>query len=268
MAGQLLDGGFQTSPLDPTAESDSSVWLEALDFLESSANATFHYVERSFNTWQAALQRLAIAQLRGPYSRLQDNVMSAVGATMDLLNNMRLYLDHTETRCKAADDKSYWQTFRAACVQEYDKHFAYRFCYKLRNYAQHLAIPVDSVNFDQKGLVQLRVSSAVLLRRSAVWGSIASEISSMLSTNIDVVPLVDGAMRCLRRIELSLHEKFIDKTRRAVETVSAMREYFTSRHQLALIVTGPPGREELAVGDPILVTPVDFTILHLFVDLE
>lgn len=70
---------------------------------------------------------------------------------LNLLVGLRMYLDHTETYIKRqyGEESSNWQKFRKACVDAYDGHFAYRFMYKLRNYAQHCGLPLNTFNVSE-----------------------------------------------------------------------------------------------------------------------
>ena len=66
---------------------------------------------------------------------------------LNFLTAMRFFLDHTETRLKRRYGKTNKavQTFKTSTSASYDKVFAYRFLYRLRNVAQHCSIPIGHV---------------------------------------------------------------------------------------------------------------------------
>ncbi len=63
---------------------------------------------------------------------------------LNVLTSLRTFLDHAETRLKRTYGKGSAEVaeFKRATSQEYDRRFAYRFLYRLRNYAQHCGLPV------------------------------------------------------------------------------------------------------------------------------
>ena len=64
------------------------------------------------------------------------------------LASIRFFLDFTETRVKRRFGKTSQQaqSFKRACSSAFDNTFAYRFLYKLRNYAQHCGLPVGPLD--------------------------------------------------------------------------------------------------------------------------
>lgn len=64
---------------------------------------------------------------------------------LNLLSSVRMYLDHTELiiNRRYGDASPRFTNFKRACSDAYDGQFSYRFLYKLRNYAQHLGLPLS-----------------------------------------------------------------------------------------------------------------------------
>src|SRR5205823_3022484 len=58
---------------------------------------------------------------------------------LNFLASIRAFLDHSETALirRYGKGSAEFDAFRLAKAREYDEHFAYRFLYALRNYAQH-----------------------------------------------------------------------------------------------------------------------------------
>lgn len=65
------------------------------------------------------------------------------------LSSARTYLDHTERYLKNKYGKDSTQIiqFKDYTGYLYDNFFEYRFIYKLRNYAQHCGLPINSITF-------------------------------------------------------------------------------------------------------------------------
>ena len=63
------------------------------------------------------------------------------------LSSFRLFLDFSEARLKRRYGKTSTeaQQFKRVCAGVYDTSFAYRFCCKLRNYAQHFGMPIGHI---------------------------------------------------------------------------------------------------------------------------
>jgi hypothetical protein len=67
---------------------------------------------------------------------------------LNFLSAARTFLDHTEAHLKRlyGDGSEEAQRFLTATSEAYDRTFAYRFLYKLRNYAQHCGLPLRYVD--------------------------------------------------------------------------------------------------------------------------
>jgi hypothetical protein len=71
----------------------------------------------------------------------------------NFLTSARTYLDHTETylKRKYGVNSPEFIKFKEQTNVLYDSHFEYRFIYKLRNYAQHCAIPLNRITLEYQG---------------------------------------------------------------------------------------------------------------------
>ncbi|WP_318476080.1 hypothetical protein [Photobacterium leiognathi] len=72
------------------------------------------------------------------------NFIEVNRAALNLLSSLKTFLDFSETflRRKYGKDSSEIKEFKLAQSLQFDENFSYRFCYKLRNYAQHCGLPV------------------------------------------------------------------------------------------------------------------------------
>ncbi len=86
---------------------------------------------------------------------------------LNYLASFRFFLDHTETRLARSyrKDPSVRGAFAVATTTAFDRTFAYRFLYKLRNYAQHCGVPIGHVKIDT---VAAEPHAAVVQRMAAL----------------------------------------------------------------------------------------------------
>lgn len=125
---------------------------------------------------------------------------------INYLSSMKMFVDHTEIKFK----KSYgaksdiFKKWKALTSTEYDKHFAYRFLYKLRNYTQHIGFPIDSVSVHhvdrEKRVIIPYFVRDKLLESSFDWDSRLKKDLNEQSNDFRVFPLLNENNGCLARI--------------------------------------------------------------------
>lgn len=97
----------------------------------------------------------------------------------------------------------------------YDSCFSYRFLYKLRNYSQHVGMPIigigtlsEMVNPNpletNHGLKTITLKKDLLKFKK--WGTVKDEIPT-LPEKIDIDPYIDEMMYCIKKINASLYGK-------------------------------------------------------------
>ena len=100
--------------------------------------------------------------------------------TLNYLTSVRFFLDSTETRIKRRFGKNSQQAkeFEEATRSAFNSSFAYRFLFKLRNYAQHCGSPIESITVKQtpdepeKATIEVYWDTKALLNEYDGWGSI------------------------------------------------------------------------------------------------
>lgn len=133
---------------------------------------------------------------------------------INFLASCRLYLDASQARLtrRYGAGSDVLSEFKAACSHEYDNTFAYRFLYKLRDYAQHIDVPIGSALLNSQVVkgppersvhrVTLALNTRKLLESGGpLWKKdLRLEVEST-SEKLDVLPLVDDATRCFTTID-------------------------------------------------------------------
>jgi hypothetical protein len=130
---------------------------------------------------------------------------AVMGAMVNWLTSMRLYLDHTETTVKRrfGKDSEEAERFKAATASAYDGRVGYRFCSRLRNYVQHCGEPLSRIELgavvdDRRG-ARLWLDRDELLESYDGWGPVRMDLEAM-EPSFDPVPLVQDAMDGLKEV--------------------------------------------------------------------
>ena len=98
-------------------------------------------------------------KLKGQFAGVDEDVIDGQETMLEFnrrfLNFIamaRLFLDHTETYIsRRYGDKSHqYKRFKENTSSEFDNSFAYRFLYRLRNYALHCGMPIGRVSGSTK----------------------------------------------------------------------------------------------------------------------
>lgn len=134
------------------------------------------------------------------------------------LSSFRLYLDFSEARLKRCygRENAVVAAFKRLCARVFDESFAYRFCYKLRNFAQHLGMPIGHIQGHSAllpGTPELAVHSISVMFSAADlarawpdgWGKVKVDLLAGPPL-FDVLPVVRRAAADLARVHDGLAE--------------------------------------------------------------
>jgi hypothetical protein len=119
--------------------SDVQLYMAAEWNYQDYCETIDHYRQLDFQQLQALLKARVL-------------ILDINRVLLNLLASVRMYLDHTETSIKRryGGASQNWVNFKQACSRAYDGLFSYRFLYKLRNYAQHCGLPLNSFSASVK----------------------------------------------------------------------------------------------------------------------
>ena len=119
---------------------------------------------------------------------------------MHLLSSGKLFVDFAENQIKTKHRQNF-KKFHKLTSQQYDNSFAYRFCYNLRNFSQHVGIPISALHKkqdyvdDEKAIISLWIEKDYLLNSSFNWKKLRNEIEAR--NDIDAVELVKSYMEAI-----------------------------------------------------------------------
>jgi hypothetical protein len=151
---------------------------------------------------------------------------------MNYLSMIRTFLDHTTAALRRhyRDDPGRLQAFQTACREAFDVHFAYRFVSRLRNFAQHVGLPVQQVAAlgvlvdpaTRVRRVQLRaLCDREVLLREFDWGRVRRDLEQQDSI-FDIGPLLKGMLDCLEAINAGLVAAETAELRASARTVQEL----------------------------------------------
>ena len=134
---------------------------------------------------------------------------------LSFLSSMRTYLDYTETRMirEHGKDSESYQKFKQYTHEAYDGSFAYRFLYKLRNYAQHCGLPISDIAWGgqliEDAPEKVRAHFRVGIDRDHIlgsfdWQTLEEEIRAN-PPSIEINPLIDSVAQTL----MDMHSRIL-----------------------------------------------------------
>lgn len=177
---------------------------------------------------------------------------------LNYLFSFRTYIDHLETFIKReyGKDSREINEFKALTGKLYDENFAYRFFYKLRNYAQHCGLPID--NFEIKpSLIESKYSVEInigfhtekLLASFDSWGEILKK--ELKSCEIlDLVSITSTFSTLIKEIDIWFYN-LIYPLIQLVKTKVKVLTNGKFENTLNLCVTYNNEQDKLCVDDSI-----------------
>jgi len=119
---------------------------------------------------------------------------------LNYLSSIRTFIDHSETTIKRrySENSKEYSEFKKTTKYYFDNYFSYRFLYKLRNYAQHIGLPIEEIEisatmiaentFKTKSLMEFNAQE--LLNKKFDWGKdVKMDLES--KTIFDLYPIID-----------------------------------------------------------------------------
>lgn len=219
-AGAPDDGGSGVKLRTLAVDEDTSQrWLSAVDSLQILDQDAFLYVERSYRLFRQSLD-LSVQQRMDTAL-----VVEITGSVMDWLGSMRTFLAHSERRLKHTGKES---EYVRPCSHAYDTYFGYRFLYRLRNYAQHLALPVHNLNRGESGW-SLLLSRDALIQQFDGWSAVRAELLEG-PEDIALTHLLAHAMEALQPVAALMRRWDHFVAQEAMAGYEELRAHFERDH--------------------------------------
>ncbi len=202
---------------------DDIVWVLGAVSREHGVNAQWAITDEERARLDASEKLLTAALTRSAYADLQHRFEQFELAVADAqavfaegpsrwsvgLDEMGRSVDALLSALRAFDDRTkHWLSrtfgddakaaFAADLSSAYDNNFAYRFCWKLRNYSQHCGNPVTSArggaSVDADAVYEPVFHAARLLEEYDSWGDAVRKDLRDIGGHFDVVPVIASVM--------------------------------------------------------------------------
>jgi hypothetical protein len=110
----------------------------------------FDLIREAFGEYKILVEKYAQKYAKSPRLNhvIQGEISNRVnGKLRTFFSEFRAFLDYTESYLKTryGEKSREFEDFKEACSREYDSSVSYRFVYKLRSYAQHSGVPINSM---------------------------------------------------------------------------------------------------------------------------
>ncbi|NDK57382.1 hypothetical protein [Pontibacter fetidus] len=154
---------------------------------------------------------------------------------LNYLSSIRTFLDHSETflKRKYGAGSSQFLEFKKMISFYFDNSFAYRFFYKLRNYAQHISLPIDSFQFSSKynqennklnGTITAAFNRNKLLANYDSWGTVKKDLVKE-DAEFDITPLIVEMTSNIQEIERNIELLHKDELVKASTFISKLTDH-------------------------------------------
>ena len=115
-----------------------------------------------------------------------------------LLSSGKLFVDFNENQIKQkySQNSEEFDCIHSFASYQYDTNFAYRFCHSLRNYSQHIDLPINEVKVvspdEESVIVDFYIDLDYLLNSNFKWKKLKMELIELNRkiSKIDAITLV------------------------------------------------------------------------------
>lgn len=213
-----IDGSFINDKIE-IEKSEHTTFLKILDdFAELQENENlFRVVELNYKDF---IEKNSFYAVNNSLIKPDHSIDGPESIAIDLnrlllnfLSSVRMFLDHKETilKRKFGPDSAEVLAFKNEIAVAYDTQFEYRFCYKLRNYAQHCGLPINPIEMssflDNKNEIQNRFNvffDTKKLLSQFDWGNIVKNDLLSQSDKFLVLPIVEKEFDLLRVVNQNI----------------------------------------------------------------
>lgn len=166
---------------------------------------------------------------------------------MHLLSSGKLFIDFNENQIKKKYSKNsnIYKKVHSFASNQFDSNFSYRFCYYLRNFSQHIGLPITHIstvelqNNQDELDISLCIDLDYLLNSSFDWKKMYSELDDYRNKKsfIDASILVDEYFKSIiavygdyNKLFLELnHEELIELRRKLIKLGLKPARYYIAK---------------------------------------
>lgn len=149
---------------------------------------------------------------------IEENVVNR--SMLHLLSSGKLFVDFNENQIKAkfSMESEEFERIHQFSSYQYDTNFSYRFCYYLRNFSQHVGLPITEINLKEvdinsgKQIANLYIDLDYLLNSSFNWKKMRKELKEKRLENpkIDASDLVENLFHSMIELYGNYNQFFLE----------------------------------------------------------
>lgn len=240
-----------------------------LDFILANDNEIIDFLNNSLRN----LTRLSMSfnrLKREDYDYVYSNTNRLV---LNYLSSVKTFTEHLETffKRKFQENSQELTELKKLLALIFDNSFSYRFFYKLRNYTQHVGLPIHNIQFKTyfkqeekfslKGDLKISFDRDKLLADFKKWGQVKEDLEKM-DELFDMVPRLNEVthdmMEISRNVGLIMKPKLLD----ALEHIDELIGHLNTNNGEVFIAVNIQTKEngELANYESII---IPFGIIEL-----
>jgi len=190
-----------------------------------------HYDLENFfqNAFEHFLQN-SVSWLGIKMEHMEEAFLQANRLLLNYLSTIRSYLDHVQTYItrRYGSDSRQLKQFKKVTSQHYELNFAYRFLYRLRNYAQHCGIPLQTLTFKRdvdrdkneiRGRFTAPFNPRKLLQEYDAWGKDVKNDLTQMSDDFDLRALRETMIHLLYNVNYNVLKSTHTDDRKAAKYI-------------------------------------------------
>lgn len=155
-----------------------------------------------------------------------------------LLSSGKLFVDFNENQIKQkySEDSEEFDCIHRFASYQYDTNFAYRFCHSLRNYSQHIDLPINEIKTvspdDETILVDFYIDLDYLLNSNFKWKKLKMELIELnrKTSKIDAITLVKEYFNSLTELYGNYNELFLKLNHNTLVDIKSKLESLKLKH--------------------------------------
>lgn len=226
---ELTQGQFDKLQFSISQIEELNNTKRLLDFVLTNDNEVVDFINQSEQTLTWMIKSMHILR-RANYDNVYSNINRLL---LNYLSSIKIFVDHLETFInRKFGDKSYELTeFKKLLSSIYDNNFSYRFFIKLRNYTQHVGLPIHnmffSTYFEQKERLSLKGHLKVSFNRDRLlseftkWGSVKGDLEKE-EERFDLIPQLNEATRIIIELERNVVQLLKPGLTKSIENIKEL----------------------------------------------
>lgn len=207
-------------------------FLYPLYLIHKMVNSNYEDLENIIARAQLELELQSIKPLftLDPYDKYVELMAELNRCVLNILTSQSLFLLKAGQLAKGqfGGDSEEYKEFENLRKQLHTESVSYRFCYDLRNYAQHYGIPFNKLDVDYKSgeqpLLTVSIAKIKLLEGGYKWKSYGLEALNGMENIFDLMPHIKNYRDVANKLFLQLYNTCEDKLTQFHSIVADIKE--------------------------------------------